>query len=175
MICVAAVAYLVCSALTLDTPVRRGESVVTSVANAPIEPEVNLDEISLAFDVSFLIGLSIDEVRERLGSPEGTDVEPTELQMELGFDEWFNQWPHASEQQVASPNYGGPMFLLITFNPQNREVVDFFLPGMNKAAVMKQGGLQYGDSRYTIVPVPSVKDRRRITGIKIVPASSIPF
>ena len=116
----------------------------------------------VVFDIPPLVGKSIDGVREILGKPEDKQPEPTELQLRVGVDEWNNGFCRGGEE------------LLVTFNPRTRQVVDFFLPGEHKPILMQQGNLTEGAAAYRIEPVRQIRNRSRITGIKIIPRARRP-
>ncbi len=110
-----------------------------------------------AFDVPSLIGKSIDEVRGVLGKPDDREPEPTKLQLQIGVDEWFNSYEKDGQE------------LMVTFNPRNRVVIDFFLTGDSKAVLMQIANLREGDSAYRVEVIQAINAPGQITGIKVVP------
>ncbi len=86
-------------------------------ASGPVGTERRLTpSIRFPFDVPSLCGMTIDEVRRTLGPPKGdAKPEPSERQLALGVDEWENVFEKAGDS------------LLVTFNPQTRDVIDFFI------------------------------------------------
>ncbi|MBA4159738.1 MAG: hypothetical protein H0X65_20020 [Gemmatimonadetes bacterium] len=111
----------------------------------------------ILFDVPFLIGKSIDEVREALGRPQDRSVEPTELQLAVGIGEWSNVFTRNGQD------------LLVTFNPRTRKVVDLFLDGTDRATLMRRGNLTEQSHEYQIEVVRALRDPSTITGLKIIP------
>ena len=119
--------------------------------------------IKVIFDVSSLIGKNIDEIRKILGKPSDKEIEPTKLQMKMKFDSWDNSF----EKDRHS--------LLVTFNPQNRQVVDFFIGTTEPSGctsdysdLLQICNVTNENSKYSIEPVPTIKDNTKFTGIKIV-------
>jgi hypothetical protein len=110
-----------------------------------------------AFDVPSLIGKSIDEVRGVLGKPDDREPEPTKLQLQIGVDEWINSYEKDGQE------------LMVTFNPRNRVVIDFFLEGDSKAVLMQIANLREGDSAYRVEVIQAINAPGQITGIKVVP------
>ena len=115
------------------------------------------------FDIPALVGKSIDGVREILGKPQDKEPEPTKLQLQAGVDEWNNVFLRDGQE------------LLVTFNPRTRQVIDFFLDGEDKMTLMQQGNLAEGAAAYRIEPVRQIRDRSKITGIKIIPSARRPW
>jgi len=110
------------------------------------------------FDVPFLVGKNIDEIRQILGTPLDKDLtEPTAQQIELGGSEWDNSYKKDGQD------------LLITFDASSRKIIDFFLDGDDKSKLLEIGNLKENASSYTIEPVKAIKDPSVITGIKIIP------
>jgi hypothetical protein len=129
------------------------------------EPEVMQDvqkskvqdeQHPILIDVHSLIGKNIDQIREVLGPPLDEEHEPSELQLQTGFDEWSNIFQENGQE------------LLVTFNPTDRQVVDFFLPGEDLDLLMKNGNLK-STFAYSIETVKQIKDRSKITGVKVIP------
>ena len=115
------------------------------------------EQVVAIFDVPSLIDKDIDGVRQTLGDPIDDQIEPTSLQVQVGIDEWSNQFQKSGHT------------LLVTFKPSTRKIVDFFLEGSNKTTLMRQMRLQEGATDYRVEPVRSIKNRSQITGIKIIP------
>lgn len=111
---------------------------------------------AIIYDVPSMMGKNIDEVRKILGQPEDKDPEPTQQQIQLGTDEWYNSYIKDS------------LDLTVTFNPSTRKVTDIFLSGSDKAKLMQQGNLQDNQPAYKVEEVKAVKGGG-ITGIKIIP------
>ena len=126
------------------------------------EPTTNVakTEIKAVFDVPSLIGKSIDEVRKVLGKPTDKDKEPSKLQKKMNFDTWDNTFEKEGHT------------LLVTFNPQNRKVTDFFIETSSLTSdysdLLQLCNVTNDNKNYLIEPVPSIKDNTKYTGIKIV-------
>ena len=110
----------------------------------------------IIFDIPSLLGKSIDEIRKILGKPQDQEMEPTELQLKIGIDDWNNIFTKDGQE------------LLVTFNPRTRRVMDFFLEGQDKTILMQRGNLAEGTSAYRIEPVKEIRNPSKITGIKII-------
>jgi hypothetical protein len=109
----------------------------------------------VSFDIPALMGKSIDEVREILGTPHDRTVEPTQLQLDVGIHEWTNVFSRNGQN------------LLVTFDTHTRRVVDFFLVGTDQAALVRRGNLDQRSSAYLVEPVRARRDASKITGVKI--------
>ena len=115
--------------------------------------------VPVVFDVPSLVGMSIDDIRQRLVlSPHDLHPEPTELQLQLGMYEWSNLFEKEGQQ------------LLVFFDARTRRVIRFFLPGEDKTILMRKGNLVDGHSAYQVISVRALVNPSQITGIKIVPA-----
>ena len=121
-------------------------------------------DVKKVYDVSSLVGKNIDEIRSVLGKPSDEEIEPTKQQMEMNFDSWDNNFDKDGKT------------LLITFNPQDRKVIDFFISTDDPSGttddysdLLKICNVTDDNSAYKIEPVPTIKDDTRFTGIKIVP------
>ena len=120
-------------------------------------------DIKAVYDVPSLIGKNIDEIRKVLGKPSDKEIEPTKLQMKMKFDSWDNSFEKDGRT------------LLVTFNPQNRQVVDFFIETTDPigstsdySELLKICNVTNDNPKYSIEPVPTIKDNTKYTGIKIV-------
>lgn len=131
-------------------------------------PEVNknpvITNIKVVFDVPALIGKNIDEIRKVLGKPSDKEMDPSKLQKKNKFDTWDNSF-----------NKDGKT-LLITYNPQNRKVTDFFIESTdrsgaseNYADLLSICNVTRDNAKYLIEPVPVINDNTKYTGIKIIP------
>jgi hypothetical protein len=117
-------------------------------------------EIKVLFDIPSLLGKSINEIRSILGEPADNQKEPTDLQLQTGFDEWSNVFVHQSQSQEE---------LLVTFDPRTRVVKDFFIGGNDRNLLVQQANLSEENSAYRIEIVKAFGTPTEITGIKIVP------
>jgi hypothetical protein len=120
-------------------------------------------EHQIVFDVPSLLNKNIDEIRKDLGQPIDKEMlEPTKVQMDMNFEEWDNNF----EKNGYS--------LLVTFNPQTRKVIDFFLSTTtsekidNIDKILMIGNLESNSSDYKLKTIIALKSKE-ITGIKITP------
>lgn len=134
-----------------------------SSASSPSPPTV-VTKAKIIYDVPSLVGKNIDEVREALGKPQAGRDEPTSEQLSLGFSEWDNQF--------------GPddKALLVTFNPQDRKIIDFFISTDDPSGATKDkdyllalGNLKENDPNYKIEFVKAVIEPTSFTGVKVIP------
>lgn len=147
-----------------------GSQPTTTTDTAKTTPEpakvVEKTKEATVFDVPALLGKNIDEVRVVLGVPDdkksGMD-EPNAQQLALGTDSWDNTFTKGND------------YILVTFDPTTRKVIDYFLSGNggdsgeNKQHLIEIGNLSESDSKYKIVAVKMLKDPSKITGITVTP------
>lgn len=142
----------------MDERVPREQRTRQVPAPSPREPSASAPA-EVVFDVPSLFGKSIDDIRRVLGNPVDEQAEPTELQ--LGLGEWENIFVRKKGQQES--------FLVITFDPQNRQVKDFFFAGDDTTVSMQRANVSEGNPAYRIEPVKKARDPSKITGIIITP------
>ncbi|MBL7156105.1 MAG: hypothetical protein ISS87_00685 [Candidatus Pacebacteria bacterium] len=117
-------------------------------------PLPQLNNTQYVFDIPFLIDKNIDEIRQILGEPsEGYPKEPNPIPL------YNHTWINFFIKDGIS--------LMITFEPETRKVVEFFLAGENKLELIKITNLKENNSDYRIEEVKNIKDSSKITGIKI--------
>lgn len=136
---------------------RKAEQAVEPGQHRPPTPPP-AQAAPVTFDAPFLIGRSIDELRQILGTPIDNDAEPTDLQLRMGVDEWDNAFAKDGEE------------LLVTFDPRTRRVRDLFLGGSDRAVLMQKCNVVEGATDYRVESVRALRNPAEITGIKIVPA-----
>jgi len=115
------------------------------------------EAIAVVFDVPSLIGKSIDEVRQVLGSPQDTEIEPSQQQLNLGVTEWYNGFTSDGQD------------LMVTYNPRTRKVIDLFLAGSDRDTLMQLGNLGADSPAYRVESVKALREPSQITGLKIIP------
>ncbi len=124
----------------------------------------DLSKVKMVFDIPSLLDYDIDEVRMVYAmSALEQGAEPTKEQMKLEP----KSWDDICER--------GELLLLITYNPKNRKVLEYFIatgtPGGltdDYLDLLKICNVKKGDKRYSIVPVIATNDRYKFTGIRIV-------
>lgn len=109
------------------------------------------------FDVPALMGKSIDQVRDALGNPNDRNTEPTDLQFSQGIRKWENLFTRNGIE------------LLVTFDAGSRQVVDFFIPGEDRVALMQLANVRHGEESYIVEFVRAIGDPSRFTGMKVIP------
>jgi len=106
------------------------------------------------FDVPSLIGKNIDEVKKVLGEPTEF-LQPTKQQLAL-TDIWDMSYTKDDTN------------LLITYNPKNKIVLDYFIDGNDKAKLLALGNLQEKNDAYITEFVKNVSNSNEILGVKII-------
>ena len=88
----------------------------SSNSNEPkIIKNISKSGMKAIFDVPSLIGRNIEEIRKELGTPIDKEIEPSNLQKKMKVNFLDNTFEKAGNT------------LLITFNPINWKVIDFFI------------------------------------------------
>lgn len=110
-------------------------------------PAVTETRPSAAYDVPSLLGLSLEELEQKLGTP-SYDTEPTAQQLALGgIDTWEKSWDNG--------DYG----LMATYDIKTKKVTDLFISADTDAAfkkfedtdnILAAGNLSKSDSRYSV-------------------------
>ena len=125
--------------------------------------EIDKKELNTVFNIPTYLNKNIDEIRTILGKPiDAEQTEPTKQQMEMDFEEWDNTF----EKENCS--------LTITFNPQTRKIIDFFITTTtpnkieNIDELLKLGNLENDSSDYELKTVFESKTEN-INGITITP------
>jgi hypothetical protein len=123
----------------------------------------SIEQIKMIYDVPTLLNKNVDEIVKILGKPKNW-TDPTKLQMKNGFDTWDNTFIISNLE------------LMVTYNPQNKKVQDFFVPTSDPSGatsdysnLLKMCNLTESNSNYTIKPVAAMKDKSKYTGIIISP------
>lgn len=112
------------------------------------------------FDVPALTEKSIDEIREILGpSSKWQTPEPTKESQPT--DSWTNNFKKDNEN------------LLITFNPNTRQVIKFFIgvtsDKQNEEELLQIGNLKESSPDYSVEFVKGLKDPTHIIGVEVLP------
>ncbi|MCD6194678.1 hypothetical protein J7K05_00525 [bacterium] len=121
-------------------------------------------KVTYVFDIPSLVDKNIDEVRERLGAPTNSSLEPSSKQKALGIIEWSNTFSKNNAE------------LVVTFNSATRQIIDFFIPTDNPSGMtndtqhlLELGHLELNSDRYQIEFVKAIKQPSSYTGVKIIP------
>lgn len=147
---------------TRDVKPPRPQPTITPSTPAVETPRTEAPQREIIFDIPALMGKSIDEIRDILGPPTESKLEPTELQSKIGVDEWSNNFENGGRE------------LLVTFYPDSRKVKDFFIPGEDGMAINRMCNLKPEHDFYKVERVPMLAHRSRITGIIITPVGTPP-
>lgn len=133
--------------------------------NTPQTTETSTPKsVQYVFDIPTLLDKDIDGVKNALGEP--LDKEPSQQQLSLGIKEWSLTFKNNNQE------------LLVTYNPNTRKVIDFFISTddpsgktKDKLHLLEIGNLIENDSRYKIEFVKTITDSSSFTGVKIIPAN----
>ena len=136
----------------------------SSNSNEPkIVKNTSVPETKAIFDVPSLVGKDIDEIRKKLGTPIDKEIDPSTIQKKMKVDFWDNTFNKNSQS------------LQVTFSPLNRKVTDFFIGTKDPSGLtsdysdlLSVGNLKKESSNYIVVPVSTIKDKTKFTGIKII-------
>ncbi len=143
--------------------------IIAAIADGPTEPKATDTQVATTasepvFDVPVLMGKNVDDITKVLGKAAGDD-EPTAQQLALGTKEWWKTYKKDGRE------------LLVTYNPQTRSIVDFFISAKSDNEMSRKdmdkllevGNLKQGASDYSIEYVKALKDPSTYTGVKITP------
>lgn len=130
----------------------------TNTASASASASVEAVPAAPSLALPSLIGLSIDEVRSRLGKPQEQPAEPSAREKEKDA---ADTWKNTFEVQGAT--------LVATFNAHTRVVRDIVLLGTNEEELLHRAGLDPNATEYIVLPVTDSVDVTRTTGIRMVP------
>lgn len=151
------VIFFVLLASTLDTTKTSYNTPQTTETSTP-------KSVQYVFDIPTLLGKDVDRVKNALGEPLGK--EPSQQQLSLGIKEWSLTFKNNNQE------------LLVTYNPNTRKVIDFFISTddpsgktKDKLHLLEIGNLIENDSRYKIEFVKTITDSSSFTGVKIIPAN----
>lgn len=129
----------------------------------PTKTNTKKADIKVLFNLPLIIGKDINDVRKALESPIDKDIEPTKLQAKMGVDEWNNNF----EKEGFT--------LVVTFNPKTRKVIDFFIGTKDPSGttndysdLLQKCNVTNDNPKYSIIPVPAIKDNTKYTGIRIM-------
>lgn len=142
---------------TLET---QKEAPKEQTENTEQRQEAPEQKVKPVFDIPALIGEDIDDVRTALGQPSDKSfIEPTEQQKQqgMGAEEWNNSYKKDGQE------------LIVTFIPDTRRVVDFFISGTDKNKLLEIGGIDEDDASYRVELIKSLVNEDEITGIKVIP------
>lgn len=147
-----------------NTATTTNTTTTNTTNTAPTNTNTPQAQASVVFDLETLTGKNIDQIKTVLGQPkDGSLSEPNADQVALGTTQWDNTFEKDGYE------------LLVTFNPDTRSVIDFFLAtndpsGMTKdIQSLKQMLNVESTSNYTVEPVKTIKDPTSYTGVKATP------
>jgi hypothetical protein len=126
-------------------------------------PRVGHVQVAATTDVPALLGISIDGLRQRLGSPQPL---PSQLMTsEAGA------LLYASRGQLDSllAFRTGGLLLLATFDAHSRRVRDFLLLGQHEDSLMGRAHLRSTAANYLIMPVFHDNRSFRLLGLRVIP------
>jgi hypothetical protein len=112
------------------------------------------------FDVPALIDKNVDEIKTTLGKAT-SDSEPTKEQLEVEIDQW--------DKTFEKDGYE----LLVTYNPNTRKVIDFFVSNTdatkknNYDDLLQITNLSDEPSSVSIEKVNPISNPEELNGIKV--------
>ncbi|WP_135435298.1 hypothetical protein [Hymenobacter fodinae] len=116
----------------------------------------------VAVDVTQLVGLSIDELRQVLGpaheastSKPGLEPTPAELKLTNG-EGWINTFERNGQT------------IIVAFHARTRKVRDIVLVGTNEEELLQRGNLSLTSSRYIVLPFTQSDSAANISGLRVV-------
>lgn len=146
---------------------NKKQEIVTQATPVSIQSNQNINnnttiasvQQSSVFDLETVKGKSIDEIRTIFGTPtDGEMIEPTAIQKST-----TTEWSNSFEKEGYS--------LLVTYNPNTRSIIDFFLssdgPTGQDLQKMKDALNVANSTSYIVEPVKALKDPSTYTGIKV--------
>ncbi|GGF23878.1 hypothetical protein GCM10011383_39420 [Hymenobacter cavernae] len=112
-----------------------------------------------------MLGCTIDQVRQKLGSPLETaeqdlGPEPTEAQKHTPAGEnWNNTFKNK-----------GTTFI-VSFNANTRKVHDIIVLGDDEDELMQRSNLTLTALNYIVVPVLNPENTNKVLGVRMIPRS----
>ncbi len=113
-------------------------------------------------NVPALLGLSIDELRQRLGAahlPPATLTDPNGPMM--------GQREQAMQDSVVTFQTGG-LTLAVSYDPGTRQVHDLLVLGHHEDTLMAKAALRSSASNYLVMPVFKVNEPNSLLGLRVV-------
>ncbi|GAA4355009.1 hypothetical protein GCM10023185_17460 [Hymenobacter saemangeumensis] len=112
-------------------------------------------------DVSAFLGLSIDELYQRVGPPKPLPagfVDPVTLPLKQ----------RGIYTDSAALLQLGPLNMVVTFDINTHQVSDFILLGSDEEQIMYQGNLKLNSEKYLVMPVFEMGRPRQLLGLRVV-------
>ena len=113
-------------------------------------------------NVPALLGLSIDELRQRLGAaqlPPASLIDPNGALM--------GQREQAMQDSVVTFQTGG-LTLAASYDPRTRQVHDLLVLGRHEDSLMAKAALRSNASTYLVLPVFRVNEPNSLLGLRVV-------
>ncbi|MBC6605297.1 hypothetical protein H8B13_00550 [Hymenobacter sp. BT188] len=120
--------------------------------------------VPVAVDLPSLVGYSIEEVRQHLGAPRETQVEPPAAQpklrktrsLRIKDEGWINTFEKSG------------VTLIVTFNARTRKVRDIVMTGNNEEELMQRGNLILTAPSYIVLPVFAPEAATELLGVRVI-------
>jgi len=123
-------------------------------------PDKNLNPEDLVVDAPHLLGLTIEQARTELGTPDDKQIEPTALQLSIGMDSWTNLFT-VKEYSIQ-----------LDYSTKTREVTELFIATndpsgatQNWKELLKITGLSENSNDYSVKPVEVLSKPGYYTGV----------
>jgi hypothetical protein len=114
-------------------------------------------------NVPALLGISIDELRQRLGPPQ-----PLPAQFTSSEASALLYTSRGRLDSLLAFRTGG-LLLLATYNAQSRRVRDFLLLGHHEDSLMGRARLRPSAGNYLLMPVFGDSHSFRLLGLRVIP------
>ena len=134
--------------------------VVNSNTPALSSPTPAATPIALVFNITPLVGKTIDQVKSSIPGKPTDDTEPTAVQ-KTSIPTWDKSW-HLGDHDV-----------LVTYTISTRKVTDFFVDAQqndssdNELILKTQFGVTNSSPAYSVTFVKGIKDNSLMTGMKV--------
>jgi hypothetical protein len=137
-----------------------GRSTVSEKRVSTVEPP---PAEHASFDVTALLGRTIDQVRRKLGSPRETITqdlgpEPTPAQKRTAASE---NWTNTFEKNGTT--------LIVNFSARTRKVHDIIVVGDDEEELMRRSKLTLTALNYIVLPVLNPQNTSRVLGLRVIP------
>lgn len=113
-------------------------------------------------NVPMLLGLSIDELQQRLGAAHQPPASLTDPNGAL-----MGQQEQAMQDSVVTFQTGG-LTLAASYDPRTRQVRDLLVLGHHEDSLMAKAALRSNSPNYLVLPVFRVNEPNSLLGLRIV-------
>lgn len=126
-------------------------------------PHVGHVQVAPTTDVPALLGISIDELRQRVGPPQ-----PLPAQFATSEISPLLYTSHSRLDSLTVFRTGG-LLVLTTYNVHSRRVSDLLLLGHHEDSIMGRARLHSSAANYLVMPVFQDNRSFRLLGLRVIP------